>query len=359
MIQTTEKLVQLFRSDQKIDASILTSYCHIISMYGDKDDAAALFDIYTEQPFDYRRTLLLDSVMRCGDLALAEKLDHFCFEKGLLRKGMPSEVLHVLGYMGYEKYIDYMVNCICANDWYLSKDACLGLLHLPCELYQARLENELEKVYGQPLFPEFLPALSFKFANDQIVPRLISWGQQASTDCNAGLVLGISMFGSTQKEQIKYILMEPHWEMYSIGTGSHWWGYMAMQMVKLTFSELISDLKDRTPIGENNEDGIEDERMIEHRFDVLHDLLELKLVGDPHSVRFSPLNQERITDLYQELFQWSNEHTDDSVTGRISSCLGYRHPLLEKYMQLRMKTEMGMRQELELQAFVSSSKFNI
>lgn len=359
MIQTTEKLVQLLRSDPRIDASILISYCRIISMYGDKEDAAALFHIFTEQPSDYRRTLLLDSVMRCGDLALAEEVDHFCFDQGQLKEGMPSEVLHVLGYMGYEKYIDYMVDCICANDWYLSKDACLGLLHLPCESYQERLESELEKVYGQPLFPEFLPALSFKFTNEQIVPRLLAWGEQASTDCNAGLILGISMFGRTQKEQIKYILMEPFWEMYSTGTGSYWWGYMSMQMVELTFSELISALKDQTPVVQEQADCIPDKRTMEHRLDVLHDLLELKLIGDPNPVRFAPLNQERITSLYQDLFQWSNEHEDDSVTGRISSYLGYGHPLLEKYTQLRMRMEMGMKQELELQAWASNGKINI
>lgn len=67
----------------------------------------------------------------------------------------------------------------------------------------------MEKVYGQPLFPEFLPALSFTFADEQIVPRLLAWGERASTDCNAGLILGISMFGSTQKKQIKSIVMDP------------------------------------------------------------------------------------------------------------------------------------------------------
>ncbi|HEY2493027.1 MAG TPA: hypothetical protein VGI33_08965 [Paenibacillus sp.] len=71
-------------------------------MYGDKEDAAALFQIFVEQPSDCRCTHLLDPVMRCGYLALAEKIDHFCFEQGQLREGMPSNVLHMLGYMGFE-----------------------------------------------------------------------------------------------------------------------------------------------------------------------------------------------------------------------------------------------------------------
>lgn len=359
MIQTTEKLIQLLRSGQKLDASVLASYCRLISKYGDREDAAALFRIFAERPSDYKRELLLDPIMRCGDLALTEEIDPFCFEQGRLKEGMPSEVLHVMGYMGYEKYINYMVDCIGANDWHLCEDACLGLLHLPCESHGERLESELDKVYGQPLFPELLPALSFKFANEQIVSRLLAWGEQASTDCNAGLILGISMFGSTQKTQIKSILMEPFWEMYSSGTGSHWWGYMSMQMVELTFSELISDLKAQTPVARKHAEHTPDERTLEHRLDVLHDLLELKLADVPHPVRFSPLNQESVIELYQELFQWSDEHEDDSVTGRISTYLGYNHRLMEKYMQLRTRMEMGIKQELELEVWASGGKNHI
>ncbi|MBE1443047.1 hypothetical protein [Paenibacillus sp. OAS669] len=355
MIPNTEKLIQLLRSGQKIDATVLESYCRITAKYGDREDAAALFQMFAEHPSDYRYVMLLDPVMRCGDFAMAEEIDRFCFEHGQLKEEMPGDILHVMGYMGYEKYIDYMVDCIGANDWHLCTNACLGLLHLPCESHRERLESELEKVYGQPLFPELLPALSFKFANEQIVPRLVAWGERASTDCNAGLVLGISMFGSTQKKQVKSILMEPFWEMYSIGTGSHWWGYMSMQMVELTFSELIADIKARIPVDLEHADHIPDKQTIEHWLHVLHDLLELKLADVPHPVRFSPHNQESVIGLFQELFQWGNEHKDDTFKGRISTFLGYDHPLMEKYMQLRARMGMGMKQELELQVWASES----
>lgn len=116
MIQNTEKLIQLLRSGQKIDAGNLASYCRLTSKYGDREDAVALFRVFAEHPCDYRRTLLLDPVMRCGDMALAEEIDHLCFEQGRLKEGMPSEVLHVMGYLGYEKYINYMVDCTEVND---------------------------------------------------------------------------------------------------------------------------------------------------------------------------------------------------------------------------------------------------
>lgn len=356
MIPLTEKLVQWYQSDLKIDVSIASVYCRIIAQYGGPEDAAALFRLFAGKPSDFAREMLLDPVMRLGDLALAEEIDRLCFEQGRLKEDVPSAVLHALGFMGYEKYIDYMVECVSANDWYLSKDACLGLLHLPCEKHRERLKSELEKIYGQPLFPEFLPALSFKVAGEEIVPRLLAWGERASTDCNGGLVLGISLFGRTQREHVQSILMDPSWEMFSIGTGSHWWGYMAMQSAELTFRELISKLKAQMSLARNEADSAPDKRTIEDRLKVLHDLLELKLADEPHPVRFSAINQESLIELYQALFQWSGEHKDDSLTGRIGACLGHDHPLIDKYAQLRSAMELGIKRELERQVWTNSGK---
>lgn len=66
----------------------------------------------------------------------------------------------------------------------------------------------------------------------------------------------------------------------------------------------------------------------------------------------------RIEHQRKDTIQWNNEHEDDSMTGRINTYLGYHHPLLDKYMDLRMKMEMSMKQELELQARASGDKMN-
>ncbi|WP_458476167.1 hypothetical protein [Paenibacillus sp. TH7-28] len=65
--------------------------------------------------------------------------------------------------------------------------------------------------------------------------------------------------------------------MHSIGTGSHWWAYVSMQMVKLSFHELISDIKRAAPLEHEKREWGEDKQLIEHKLLVLHDLLELKL----------------------------------------------------------------------------------
>ncbi len=48
------------------------------------------------------------------------------------------------------------------DSYYVSKDACLGLLHLPCEDLRGAIAETLEKHEGSALFPEFLPVLAPK-----------------------------------------------------------------------------------------------------------------------------------------------------------------------------------------------------
>lgn len=350
MIRNTEKLIREFKNNPRMDGTILASYCRITSLYGDRNDAAALFRLFAEEPSDYKRSLLLDPIMRCGDERLAEEIAHVCFDGKKLKENMPGDILHVLGFLGYDRMMDYMVECITANDWYLSKAACIGLMHLPCERYGEILADEVERVYGQPLFPELLPALCFKFTNARIVPRLMEWGKQASSDCNAGLILGIAAFGRSQQAQIRRILMEPKWEMCATGTGSHWWGYMSMQMSEITFSQLISDMKDRMPLDLHKGETLEAESLIVHRLQVLHDLMEVKLSDNLHPLRFAATNKELFSDLYTQLFQWSNEYKDDSMTGLIQHVLGYDHRLLNQYILLRTRMEMAIHREMELEA---------
>jgi hypothetical protein len=66
--------------------------------------------------------------------------------------------------------------------------------------------------------------------------------------------------------------------------------------------------------------------------------------------RFAATNDELFSDLYAQLFQWSNEYEDDSVTGRIQHVLGYDHPLLNQYIVLRTRMEMAIHREMELLA---------
>ena len=352
--------MELFHSGHPLDASVIQSYSRVIARYGDREDAAVLLQLYMDHPEDYRYVLLLEVIMRCGDMELAVQLHQYSFEKAKLKDRMPSDVLHVLGYMGYGLSTKYLVDCVISNDWYLSKDASLALLHMPSEDQHERLLERFEQVYGDAIFPELLPALCTKSVPaDVMVPKLMVWGEQASVDCNGGLVLGIAMYGTSQKEHIRRILWNPDWELCSNGTGSHWWAYVAMPMVGLAFSELISELKDELGVTQFTDkvSSIQTSRTevtssltAEHRFQVLHDLLHLKLEFVAHPLRYAPENQESMMDLYQQLFSWSTQHGDDSIIGVIIHTLGMDHVLVERYNQLRSRMELSVSHEIEMDA---------
>ncbi|MEN1984622.1 hypothetical protein [Paenibacillus hubeiensis] len=356
MIQTTSKLLERLKSNTAPDAAIIDAHCKVISNYGDRSDAAALLRVFMERPEDYRYTALLGPVMRCGDRDLAEQLYRFAFEHGRLKPEMPSELLHVLGYMEYPLDTNYLVDCVLEGDWYLSKDACLALLHLSCEEQHHRLEEAVEQVVGQAIFSEFLPALCVKWAPAaDMVPRLVEWGNRASTDCNAGLVLGIALYGPSQKEVLKRLLLEPRWDLCQNGTGSHWWAYMAMPLTGLSVRELIAELRLNEPYTAsdhpasapcaNRSDSAQFSAV--HRYQVLHDLLQFTMEAPDHPLRHAQKLQESMEDLYQQLFAWSTPHEDDSIMGRIGFDLGINHFMIDRYSDLRSKMEMCISLELE------------
>ncbi|MGG4342219.1 hypothetical protein [Paenibacillus lautus] len=86
--------------------------------------------------------------------------------------------------------------------------------------------------------------------------------------------------------------------------------------------------------------------LIVHRLQVLHDLMQVKLSDNLQPLCFAVTNKELFSDLYTQLFQWSNEYKDDSMTGRIQHVLGYDHPLLNQYILLRTRMEMAIHREM-------------
>ncbi|GGJ06131.1 hypothetical protein [Paenibacillus hunanensis] len=360
MIEPTKRLIELFRSEVPLDSSIIQSYCDVIASSGDADDAKVLLEWYKKHAEDWQYVPILQVVMRCGDMELAAELYAYSFEQGRLRENAPDGILHILAYMGYPLPSEYIVDCVVSND----QDACLALLHMPYDHHYSRIVELFDQMYGQALFPELLPALCVQWApEEQMVPKLLAWGKQASIDCNGGLVLGIAMYGPAQKDQIKQILWDTDWELYSNGTGGHWWAYMSMPLVELTFAELIQDLKhafglkdkvdrdDQERIVRNGGQAADasdpSKRSAEHCFDVLHSLLQLQLEHVPHPLRYVTPNRESMIDLYQQLFAWSTPHVDDSILGVIGNTLGIHHRLMERFYHLRSTMELVVRYEIE------------
>ncbi|WCM61549.1 hypothetical protein [Paenibacillus polymyxa] len=343
MMDATTRLIDMFGSAKKLDASIISAYTDVVAQYGTVEDAWELYRLFVEDPHHYIRGLLLQPIMRCGDVTLAQDMYERYVQNQASPEHIPDGVLYALGYLGYVEAAADLVALVNGPYGAVSVDACLGLVHLPCEPYREKLAAELEKALDQNLFNEFLPLLSFKCTTEDMIPRLVHWGEQhASVDCNAGIIAGIALFGEGQKETIRSILWNPFWEAHGTATGSCVWSYFAMQHVGLTFRELVQDIK-------SYDTSKEDVQALEHRLDVLYEMLELKLSYTARPIRFARSNEESFSQLYSDLFSWSNEHHDDSIIGWINEQLGVGHRLLERYYDLRKRIEIKMVHEIELE----------
>ncbi|WDM22220.1 hypothetical protein [Paenibacillus polymyxa] len=343
MMDATTRLIDMFGSVKKLDASIISAYTDVVAQYGTVEDAWELYRLFVEDPHQYIRGLLLQPIMRCGDVTLAQDMYERYVRNQASPEHIPDGVLYALGYLGYVEAAADLVALVNGPYGAVSVDACLGMVHLPCEPYREKLAAELEKALDQNLFNEFLPLLSFKCTTEDMIPRLVHWGEQhASVDCNAGIIAGIALFGEGQKDTIRSILWNPFWEAHGTATGSCLWSYFAMQHVGLTFRELVQDIK-------SYDAAIEDVQALEYRLDVLYEMLELKLSYTARPIRFARSNEEPFGQLYSDLFSWSNEHHDDSLMGWMTERLGYRHQLLDQYHELRKRVETKMVHEIELE----------
>ncbi|URJ47724.1 hypothetical protein MF628_002424 [Paenibacillus polymyxa] len=343
MMDATARLIDMFGSGKKLDAIIISAYTDVVARYGTVEDAWELYRLFVEDPHHYIRGLLLQPIMRCGDVTLAQDMYGRYVQNQASPEYIPDGVLYVLGYLGYVEAAADLVALVNGPYGAVSVDACLGLVHLPCEPYREQLAAELEKALDQNLFNEFLPLLSFKCTTEDMIPRLIHWGEQrASVDCNAGIIAGIALFGEGQKDTIRSILWNPFWEAHGTATGSCVWSYFAMQHVGLTFRELVQDIK-------SYDASKEDVQVLEYRLDVLYEMLELKLSYTARPIRFARSNEESFGQLYRDLFSWSNEHHDDSIIGWMNEQLGVEHRLLERYYELRKRVEIKMVHEIELE----------
>ncbi|MEJ8307088.1 hypothetical protein [Saccharibacillus sacchari] len=341
-ILATQKLIKQMTADQRPDRIIIEAYMNVIVKHGDIEDAKALFELWTALPEDYTNELLLRGIGAHGDAGLAQRLYAYSIERGVLKTGLPDETLLTLGYMGVEAATEQLLQMVSINDWHVSANACLGLLHLSCASYEEEIREMLKASFGEALFKEFLPALAHKVADRSIVPELFEWGEKtASVDCNAGLILGIACFGAEEKETIRRILWSPNWEAHGKGTGTGYWSCIAMQHVGLTFAEMVEDVK---KLGEQA--GAE--RDLEYRLDVLETLMVHRLTHSYNPIRFMKNSEETTIEWYKALFDWQPEEPGKygGITDLILKRLPEEDGLLGRYYELERKLEIAIMQDM-------------
>lgn len=336
MLKTTHELIEYLKlPSSERESAIICSLVNSIVKCGGKRDADEILKQYLVHPFDFDHTYLLPVFKALGNHSTAEQIFNVSIHQNKLVENTDPEILEVLGHLKYEPIKPILADYLFGNkeetDYYISRSAVLGLLHFNCTEYQKEIEAEIEKCYGKNLFPEFVPALVSKLENPHtIIDKLFELGNQfASTDCNAGIVLGFSLCGEQGKPYFRKILFDRNWEADSTATGTVHSAYKGLKNLKITFKELYHEIK--TLSGEN----------LDYALDVFFALLERKF----NDIEAGP--EESFAEIYTTLFQWKNGDKNGNIIDLAASV-----NKTEKACQIKELTEMKMNEEAILKNYI-------
>lgn len=294
MVKTTAEIIEHLKRDQQArDSTILASLVNSVLKCGDKSDADRLLPQFLSDPQDFHHALVLPVFKKFGDRHHARALFEACIGSGKFDPQTDAEILEVLGSLQFEPVKQLLVNyAFVETDYYLSRHAVLGLLHFDCGELQDTITGEIEKCYGRNLFPEFVPALVCKLRDKTAtLEKLYELGNTtASTDCNAGIILGFALSGKEGEWYFRQALFDPAWELFSGATGSVYQAYRGLHFLGITFRELHQHLKQ-----------ISDPQTLDYALTMLLSLLEMKIMDRENT------GPESFADLYQSLFKWTEK----------------------------------------------------
>ncbi|GIF97061.1 hypothetical protein [Catellatospora citrea] len=317
----------------------------VVLRHGSRSDAQALLPRFLAEPDVHRR--LMPIFAQHGDPSMAGPLLAACTEAGQLREGMPAEVLHTVGFLGYEP-AERMLWDHVEGPYPESMNACLGLLHLPCRGLRTEIARALQRHHGAGLFPEFLPVLATKTGDPSWLGRLVEWGDGgASTDCNGGLILGIALHGERARADFTQLLWNPWWEADGGGTGSDRWAYAGARVLGLSMSDLYADLAARL----RSDAGTEDDKR--HCLETFVALLGY-WAGRPWlGLDRAPDPTETCDTLLDLLFEWSTPDRDDSLIGLAGGVLDHGDRVLARLYELENELQVRAAHELEVHTLMT------
>ncbi len=337
MLNATQELIGYLKLDKsKREVAIVCSLVSSILKCGDKSDADAILKQYLTNPSDFHYSYLLPVFKRFGDDSIAEQIFNVSIYENKLNETADTEILEILGHLKFapikQILADYLFGSV-ETDYYILRSAVLGVLNFDCSEHQSSIETEIEKCYGKNLFPEFVPALVCKL-NDRtsILEKLYELGSQyASTDCNAGIVLGFSLCGEEGEHYFRKVLFDRNWETSSTGTGTVHFAYEGLKNLGITFKELYHEIK-----------AITDKSDIEYGVDVLFALLRRRI--DDSEIN----KEESFASLYTTLFTWKNDSESDTIID-----LAQRVGKMEEAYELEKLIELKMQEEAILKNNIS------
>lgn len=344
MLLATKYLLELYKNDRNHErkGELKKVYAQAIAQYGSYEDVEVLLPAFLAAA--EQRDELIEPLMVLGNVSTAKTLFKACFKKEQLRSGFPEDILHCLGYLGYLPAQPLLFEYAKSEDYYLSKAACMGLLNLPCDGLECKIEREIKKCYGKHLFPEFVPALAIKTKNYSLLQELFQLGRTTtSPDCNSGIILGIALYGEQGVDLFKQIIWNPDWEAVSSRTGSRFYLYIGKQYLKIRLVELYLDLKKR-----HNLNTVTDLQR-KHDFNIIISLLDLQIIRPRIGIRFVSEPDESYTQLYTDVFIGSEPNHDDSIIGLASQTFGYGHTIVSRLYEIEKRLLLRIEQEIKIQ----------
>ncbi|MEV6971561.1 hypothetical protein AB0M47_41345 [Hamadaea sp. NPDC051192] len=343
MLPATQKLLDRYanttRSGRWESAAV-----GVILRHGSPSDAHALLPLFLEQPDVCRR--LVPIFAQHGDQSTGRRLLAELTDDGRLRDGVPVEVLHAVGFLGYEP-AERMLWEYAEGPYDEAMNASLGLLHLPCHGVRTEIAEALERHRGAALFPEFLPVLAAKTDDPSWLGKLVAWGDDAaSTDCNGGLILGIALHGDRARSEFKRLLWDPRWEANGGGTGSDRWAYAGARVLGLTMSVLYADLRTRLA-------GDAGQEQMRHCLDTFTALLGGWVSRPWLGLTIAPEPTETPDALLDLLFEWSTPDRDDSLIGLASRVLDPDDAVLARLYEVENELRVRAAHDLEVETLMS------
>lgn len=334
MLQSTQKLIAYFQLDASLrNTTLITSLVNAVVKCGDKQDAKALFKQYLKNTSEFHYSYLLPVFKAFADASMAAELFDIVIKDQQLIPNADPEILEVLGHLQFAPIkpilAEYLFNSDTKTDYYISKYAALGLLHFNCDEYQETILKAIEKCYGENLFPEFIPALVCKLKDTKkTLQKLYDLGDEvASTDCNAGILLGFSLCGEEGKYYFKKALFNQHWETFSTSTGTIHYAYEGLKNLGILLQELYQEIK-----------SISDTASLSYAMDVFLALLNKKIEDIEHNAT------ESYASLYVALFQWKSASESDNFIDLATSVDKETEAYeIEKLLALKMNEEVVLK----------------
>lgn len=281
---------------------------------GSIEDARALWQAFVHEPERFRDTVPAlmahaDEAMATGIFAAMTTAD------GRLREGGPAELLHLFGYCGIAQAERMLWEYARGDGTWTSEcePAVRGLLHLPCTSLRGEITATILGYRGESLFPEYVPALAAKTGRSDLLEVLVEMGDTASTDCNAGIVLGIALYGDAGRDRFSEAIWSPAWEAGGTGTGTVRATHDGLCVLGLSLRELFAEWERRAGEGADPLHGAV----------LLTNLLRERLQRPHTGLRFAPQPPDTFADVHAALYGVADTGTFASVARKTLEATDY------------------------------------